>query len=107
MVLSHRNLVAGVESVVSYLANIADDRILAALPLSFDYGLNQVTTALYAGGMMFLCDYLRPKELLRVMVKARIIRTPASAGLAGDLCRSVFMHSRVPLKASRKMPIGT
>ena len=77
VVLSHRNLVAGVESVVSYLANTEDDRILAALPLSFDYGLNQVTTALYAGGTALLCDYLWPKELLRIMNEAHI------TGLAG------------------------
>ena len=36
VLLSHRNLVAGVESVLSYLANTADDRILAALPMTFD-----------------------------------------------------------------------
>ena len=45
VVLSHRNMVAGAESVASYLENTAADRILAVLPLSFDYGLSQLTTA--------------------------------------------------------------
>ena len=38
VVLSHRNLLAGAESVSTYLGNDADDVILAALPLSFDAG---------------------------------------------------------------------
>ena len=46
VVLSHRNLVAGAESVSTYLRNTSDDRILSILPFSFDYGFNQLTTAL-------------------------------------------------------------
>ena len=44
VVLSHRNLVVGAESVSHYLGNTADDVILAALPLSFDAGFSQLTT---------------------------------------------------------------
>ena len=39
VVLTHRNLIVGAESVSHYLGNTADDVILAALPLSFDAGL--------------------------------------------------------------------
>ncbi len=46
VVLAHRNLVAGALSVASYLGNNPDDRLLAALPLSFDAGFSQITTAL-------------------------------------------------------------
>jgi acyl-CoA synthetase (AMP-forming)/AMP-acid ligase II len=46
VVLSHRNMVAGARSVASYLENTAADRVLAVLPLSFDAGLSQLTTAL-------------------------------------------------------------
>ncbi|MCB1943811.1 MAG: AMP-binding protein, partial [Candidatus Accumulibacter sp.] len=45
VVLSHRNMVAGAKSVASYLENTADDTLLAALPLSFDAGFSQLTTA--------------------------------------------------------------
>src|SRR5262249_13169702 len=45
VVLSHRNMVAGAVSVSSYLDNTPQDRLLAVLPLSFDYGLSQLTTA--------------------------------------------------------------
>lgn len=112
VVLSHRNLVAGVESVVSYLANTADDRILAALPLSFDYGLNQVTTALYAGGTAFLCDYLWPKELLRVMDEARITGLAGVPPLWNQLVQSdwpegVADHLRYVTNSGGKLPRST
>lgn len=51
VVLSHRNILAGAASVSQYLENTADDRILSVLPLSFDYGLNQLTTAFRVGRM--------------------------------------------------------
>ena len=112
VVLSHRNLVAGVESVVSYLANTADDRILAALPLSFDYGLNQVTTALYAGGTAFLCDYLWPKELLRVMEEARITGLAGVPPLWNQLVQSewpagIAAHLRYVTNSGGKLPRTT
>ena len=54
VVLSHRNLIAGAESVSQYLENTADDVILAALPLSFDAGLSQLTTAFTVGAHVVL-----------------------------------------------------
>ena len=36
VVLSHRNMVAGARSVAQYLKNSREDRLLAALPFSFD-----------------------------------------------------------------------
>ena len=47
--LSHRNMVAGAKSVASYLDNHPDDTLLAALPLSFDAGFSQLTTAFHCG----------------------------------------------------------
>ena len=49
VVLSHRNMVAGAKSVASYLENNPDDTLLAALPLSFDAGFSQLTTAFHVG----------------------------------------------------------
>lgn len=64
VVLSHRNLVVGAEAVSSYLGNTADDVILAALPLSFDAGLSQVTTAMSVGAHVVLANYLLPRDLI-------------------------------------------
>jgi acyl-CoA synthetase (AMP-forming)/AMP-acid ligase II len=65
VVLSHRNMVAGATSVASYLENTPADRILAVLPLSFDYGLSQLTTAFHAGATAVLINYLLPRDILK------------------------------------------
>jgi acyl-CoA ligase (AMP-forming) (exosortase A-associated) len=64
VVLSHRNLVAGAESVCQYLENNPNDRILSVLPLSFDYGLSQLTTAFYVGATSVLINYLVPRDII-------------------------------------------
>ncbi len=66
VVLSHRNLLVGAESVSSYLGNSADDVILAALPISFDAGLSQLTTAFAVGAHVVLANYLFPRDLVRL-----------------------------------------
>lgn len=68
VVLSHRNMVAGAKSVASYLENRPQDTLLAALPLSFDAGFSQLTTAFYAGARVVLLNYLMPRDVLKAMV---------------------------------------
>ncbi len=72
VVLSHRNLIVGAESVSSYLHNTADDVILSALPLSFDAGLSQVTTAFSVGAHVVLMNYLVPGDVLRLCAKHQV-----------------------------------
>ncbi|MDT0351400.1 acyl-CoA ligase (AMP-forming), exosortase A system-associated [Pseudonocardia charpentierae] len=72
VVLSHRNLVVGAESVSTYLNNTADDRILAVLPLSFDAGLSQLTTGFCVGAQVVLADYLLPGDVVRLCAEHRI-----------------------------------
>jgi acyl-CoA ligase (AMP-forming) (exosortase A-associated) len=69
VVLSHRNMMAGAESVASYLNNRADDRLLAVLPFSFDYGLSQLTTAFSVGASVVLMDYLLPRDVIRAVAR--------------------------------------
>lgn len=63
VVLSHRNLIVGAESVSTYLGNTSEDVILSVLPLSFDAGLSQVTTAFAVGAHCVLMNYLLPREV--------------------------------------------
>jgi acyl-CoA ligase (AMP-forming) (exosortase A-associated) len=72
VVLSHRNLVAGAVSVSSYLGHRAEDRILSVLPLSFDAGLSQVTTAFRAGASVVLLDYLLPQDVVKAIAAHRV-----------------------------------
>lgn len=72
VVLSHRNIVAGAYSVAQYLENTSDDVILALLPLSFDYGLSQITTAFLSGATCILLDYLLPGDVVKTMEKHQV-----------------------------------
>jgi acyl-CoA ligase (AMP-forming) (exosortase A-associated) len=63
VVLSHRNMAAGARSVAQYLQNHAGDRIMAALPLSFDAGFSQLTTAFHAGASVVLINHLVPRDV--------------------------------------------
>jgi len=67
VVLSHRNMVAGGKSVASYLGNGPQDTLLAALPLSFDAGFSQLTTAFHSGARVVLLNYLMPRDVLKAM----------------------------------------
>ena len=72
VVLSHRNMVAGAKSVASYLHNTADDTLLAALPLSFDAGFSQLTTAFHSGARVVLLNYLLPRDVLKAMAREQV-----------------------------------
>ena len=69
VVLSHRNLIVGAESVSGYLSNTADDVILSALPLSFDAGLSQLTTAFSVGAHVILMNYLLPGDVVKLCAR--------------------------------------
>ena len=72
VVLSHRNMLAGAHSVAQYLGNTPDDRLLAVLPFSFDYGLSQLTTAFLVGASVVLMDYLLPRDVIKAVARHAI-----------------------------------
>ncbi|MFE6038299.1 acyl-CoA ligase (AMP-forming), exosortase A system-associated [Streptomyces sp. NPDC056452] len=72
VVLSHRNMIAGAESVAGYLGHTEQDVILAVLPLSFDAGFSQLTTGLIAGAHVVLADFLLPGEIVRLCAAHRV-----------------------------------
>ncbi len=72
VVLSHRNMVGGAKSVASYLDNNAQDTLLAALPLSFDAGFSQLTTAFHAGARVVLLNNLMPRDVLKAMEREKV-----------------------------------
>ena len=66
VVLTHRNLIVGAESVSHYIGNTADDVILSVLPLSFDAGFSQLTTAFNVGAHVVLMNYLMAGDVVRL-----------------------------------------
>ncbi|MDO9271838.1 MAG: acyl-CoA ligase (AMP-forming), exosortase A system-associated [Rugosibacter sp.] len=87
VVISHRNFVIGAQSVAHYLDNRPSDRLLAALPLSFDAGFSQLTTAFHVGACVVLHNYLLPRDLLRALTEESITGLTAVPPLYIQLAR--------------------
>ncbi|WP_068077089.1 acyl-CoA ligase (AMP-forming), exosortase A system-associated [Novosphingobium lentum] len=67
VMLSHANLWLGAVSVAHYLKLAPDDRVLAVLPLAFDYGQNQLLSSWYAGAGVAPLDYLTPRDVVKAV----------------------------------------
>ncbi|MFM5949611.1 MAG: AMP-binding protein, partial [Novosphingobium sp.] len=52
-----------------YLGLGPDDRALAVLPLSFDYGQNQLLSHWYSGGSAVPLDYLTPRDVVKAIAR--------------------------------------
>ncbi|HRM93833.1 MAG TPA: acyl-CoA ligase (AMP-forming), exosortase A system-associated [Alicycliphilus sp.] len=112
VVLSHRNLVAGATSVASYLRNHAEDTLLAVLPLSFDAGFSQLTTAFLVGARVVLLNYLLPRDVLQAMARERVTCMTAVPPLymqltALDWPDGAAQHLRYWANTGGRMPRAT
>ncbi len=116
VVLSHRNMVAGAKSVASYLENRSSDSLLAALPLSFDAGFSQLTTAFHAGARVVLLNVLLPRDVLRALARERITGLTAVPPLyiqltqldwPAELVDTVGAHLRYFANTGGRMPRET
>ncbi len=112
VVLSHRNMMAGAKSVASYLDNEASDTLLAALPLSFDAGFSQLTTAFHVGARVVLLNYLLPKDVLNALVSERVTGLTAVPPLYIQLAQlswpaSITEHLRYFANTGGRMPLDT
>jgi acyl-CoA ligase (AMP-forming) (exosortase A-associated) len=112
VVLSHRNLIAGAESVSHYLGNTPQDVILAGLPFSFDAGLSQLTTAFSVGAHVVLLNYVLPADVVRLCARHRV------TGITGvpplwiqiadeDWPREATRHLRYFANTGGRMPKAT
>ncbi len=72
VMLSNANLSLGAVSVAQYLKLERDDRTLCVLPLSFDYGQNQLFSTWYAGGCAYPLDYLAPRDVIKACARDQI-----------------------------------
>jgi acyl-CoA ligase (AMP-forming) (exosortase A-associated) len=109
VVLSHRNIVAGAKSVAEYLSIRSIDRLLAVLPFSFDYGLNQLMTSMLTGASCVLLDYLLPKDVVTALVKHQITGLAAVPPLWAQLANiewpnTINEHLRYMTNSGGKMP---
>ena len=112
VVLSHRNMVAGAKSVASYLGNRPGDTLLAALPLSFDAGFSQLTTAFHAGARVVLLNYLLPRDVLKALEREKVTGLTAVPPLYIQLSQlewpaTITEHLRYFANTGGRMPRET
>lgn len=112
VVLSHRNMVAGAKSVAQYLENGPEDTLLAALPLSFDAGFSQLSTAFHSGARVVLLNYLMPRDVLKALEKERVTGLTAVPPLWIQLSQlewpaAIAEHLRYIANTGGRMPLET
>ena len=112
VVLSHRNMVTGATSVAGYLGNTADDRLLAVLPFSFDYGFSQLTTAFLVAASVSLIDHLFARDVVAAVARDQITGLAAVPPLWIQLAqlewpREVDGHLRYITNSGGRMPLAT
>ena len=72
VILSHKNMVAGAQSVAQYIQSTGEDRLLAVLPFSFDYGFSQLSVTFHTCATVALMDYLFPKDVINALEEYEI-----------------------------------
>jgi len=73
----HHNVVFAARSITSYLRNTADDIVISALPLSFDYGLYQwLMVCLFGGTLVLERSFTYPAEFLHRLAAERATGLP-------------------------------
>lgn len=116
VMLSHANLWLGAVSVAHYLRLVPNDRVLGVLPLSFDYGQNQLLSTWAAGACVVPIEYLAARDVVRA-VEAQGITTLAGvpplwvqlieaawpAKAAFGLRRLTNSGGRLPVSVVRRM----
>lgn len=90
VMLSHANIWLGAESVAGYLGLAPDDRTLAVLPLSFDYGQNQLLSTWYAGACAVPLDYLVPRDIAKAVERHGITTLAAVPPLWVQVCEAAW-----------------
>lgn len=98
VMLSHANLALGAASVAQYLKLTPDDKTLAVLPLSFDYGQNQLLSTWRAGGCVVPLDYLTPRDVIKACVQHKITTLAAVPPLWVQLTEQLW-----PVEATQNM----
>jgi acyl-CoA ligase (AMP-forming) (exosortase A-associated) len=98
---SQRNIVVGAQIVSTYLENTSEDRILSALPLNFDAGMSQFTTALRVGATLVLQRSRLPGDLSRALRRHGITGVTGVPPLWSLLLRSAKAIQEEPLEDLR------
>jgi len=103
VMLTHLNMVSAARSISGYLGLQADDVIVCALPLAFDYGLYQVLMSFQVGATLVLeRSFSFPVQVLETMMRERVTVFPGVPTMFSLLMNMKTLRE-YPLPALRKI----
>ncbi|RJT26389.1 acyl-CoA ligase (AMP-forming), exosortase A system-associated [Chakrabartia godavariana] len=88
VMLSHANMWLGAISVAHYLEIVPEDRVLGVLPLSFDYGQNQLLSTWASGGTVIPLDYLTARDVVKAVDRHDVTTIAGVPPLWIQLCEA-------------------
>jgi acyl-CoA ligase (AMP-forming) (exosortase A-associated) len=116
VMLSHANMWLGAISVAHYLRLTPQDRVLGVLPLSFDYGQNQLLSTWAAGACVVPIEYLAARDVIRAVethgittlagvppLWVQLVEAPWPPGAALSLRRLTNSGGRLPVSIVRRL----
>lgn len=96
VMISHKNLLAGCWIISEYLNLTGSDSLLGLLPLSFDYGLNQLVTMIALGGTYRFLTFRFPNEIVDALVEHEITGLAGIPPIWAVLVRSSLQRTKLP-----------
>jgi acyl-CoA ligase (AMP-forming) (exosortase A-associated) len=116
VMLSHANMWLGAVSVAHYLRLAPADRVLGVLPLSFDYGQNQLLSTWAAGASVVPIEYLAARDVIRAVethevttlagvppLWVQLVEAPWPPKAALSLRRLTNSGGRLPVSVVRRL----
>jgi len=88
VMLSHANMWLGAISVAHYLEIVPEDRVLGVLPLSFDYGQNQLLSTWASSGTVIPLDYLTARDVVKAVDRHDVTTIAGVPPLWIQLCEA-------------------
>lgn len=111
IMLSHNNLISGAHIISDYLGLTRDEIIISLLPFSFDYGLNQLLSALLVGGTLVIQRSVFPADICNTLLRENITGMGAVpmvwqqlAGARSSFIKKQFPHLRYITNTGGRMP---
>ena len=116
VMLSHANMWLGAVSVAHYLRLSPSDRVLGVLPLSFDYGQNQLLSSWAAGACVVPIEFLTARDVIRAVeangittlagvppLWVQLVEAPWPPKVALSLRRLTNSGGRLPVSIVRRL----
>jgi acyl-CoA ligase (AMP-forming) (exosortase A-associated) len=111
IMLSHNNLISGAHIITDYLHLTQNEIIISLLPFSFDYGLNQLLTAMLVGGTLVIQRSVLPADICNTLDREQVTGMGAVpmlwqqlAGGRSPFIKTQFPHLRYITNTGGRMP---